>query len=606
MKEQENGNGPTKVNDRPREQGQSTPGNRDRKTLTAAYGLCALKRVLGVDVGYFERELTYRAGLESAAQCLGELVASRKEKEPQEFLASIVDACIRDGFGQIAVHRIDPIYRLIEFTCHDSVETIGFLQSGEIQRSPSCSYISGFLAGIGKLVFPVKGKEEGDDEILGMELECVSKGDNICRFIVAPKSVLAQMGLSIQPVRESISEHTLRLNEEILSRNLDLQNLNLDLERQVRKRTEELSRSEEKYRSLIDLSPDPIVICTLDGVMKTVNEAANEMLGYISDDGPVNAGIDTYLLDGKDAWDRCVWQIDKEGIAKGRTMVFIGRDGRKIVGDISARFTTIHSEKCVHLVIRDISEKSILRTKMEQAMNDSAFFNDLLSHDIINYMTASMHFLDTVKKSADLSDKDRKAVGVIVKNIKGAYELAAVVRDLSKADALDGEESEPRDLSQVMSEAVDETKAIFFDRKVSISMEVPRNGCYAKANPLIGRLFVNLLTNAVKFDSKPDVRIKVTAQTETHKNKEFWCVRVIDNGKGIQDQDKEKIFERYFRGDNAVSGTGLGLHVVRKIANACGGIIWAENHVPGDHTKGTTMVVMLEKVSERKEHRLAK
>jgi len=46
--------------------------------------------------------------------------------------------------------------------------------------------------------------------------------------------------------------------------------------------------------------------------------------------------------------------------------------------------------------------------------------------------------------------------------------------------------------------------------------------------------------------------------------------------------------------------------VVRKIANACGGIIWAENHVPGDHTKGTTMVVMLEKVSERKEHRLAK
>ncbi|MBU1158835.1 MAG: PAS domain S-box protein [Candidatus Thermoplasmatota archaeon] len=606
MKEQENGNGPIKVSDRPEERGRATPGNRDGKTPIAAYGLFALKRVLGMDVGYFEKELTYRAGLESAAQCLSDLLTPREVDDPQELLASIVDVCARGGFGQIAVHRIDLIHQLIEFTCHDSAETIGYLQSGEIQRSPSCSYTSGFLAGIGKLVFPVEGKEEGDDEIIGMELECISKGDSICRFIVAPKSALAQMGLRVQPVRESISEHTLRLNEEILARNLDLQNLNLDLERQVRKRTEDLTRSDEKYRSLIDLSPDPIVICTLGGMMRTVNEAAYEMLGCRSDDELVNAGIETYLLDGKDAWDRCVWQIDKEGIAKGQTIVFIGRDGQKIVGDISARFTTIHSEKCVHLVIRDVSEKSLLRVKMEQAMNDSAFFNDLLSHDIINYMTASMHFLDTMRRSADLSDKDRKAVGVVAKNIKGAFELAAVVRDLSKADALDGEESESRDLSQAMSEAVEETRTIFFDRKVSISMEVPRNGCYARANPLLGRLFVNLLTNAVKFDSKPEVKIKVIAQVETHNNKEFWCIRIMDNGKGIPDQDKEKIFERYFRGDDTVPGTGLGLHVVRKIANACGGIIWAENHVPGDHKKGTTMVVLLEKVPERTEHRLAK
>ena len=606
MKEQENGNGPIKVKERPIEHGPTTPGNQDGKIPIAAYGLFALKRVLAMDVGYFEKELTYRAGLESTAQCLGDLLASREEDEPKELLASAVEVCGREGLGRIAVHRIDPIHRLIEFTCHDSAETRGHLQSGETHRNISCSYTSGFLAGIGKLVFPAKGKEERDDEIIGIELECISRGDGICRFIVGPKSVLAQMGLKVLPTRESTPEHTLRLNEEILARNLDLQNLNLDLERQVRKRTEDLTRSEEKYRSLIDLSPDPIVICTLDGRMKTVNEAAYEMLGCKSDGESANSGIDTHLLDGKDAWDRCVWQIDKEGTAKGRTIVFIGRNGQKIVGDISARFVTIHSEKCVHLVIRDVSEKSLMRTKMEQAMNDSAFFNDLLSHDIINYMTASMHFLDTMRRSVDLSDKDRKAVGVIAKNIKGAFELAAVVRDLSRADALDGEQSESRDLSQVMSEAVEETKAIFFDRKISISVQVPRNGCYARANSLLGRLFVNLLTNAAKFDMRPEVKIRVTAQTETHNNKEFWCIRIIDNGKGIPDQDKEKIFERYFRGDDTVSGTGLGLHVVRKIANACGGIIWAENHVPGDYTKGTTMVVMLEKVPERREHGQAK
>jgi signal transduction histidine kinase len=48
-----------------------------------------------------------------------------------------------------------------------------------------------------------------------------------------------------------------------------------------------------------------------------------------------------------------------------------------------------------------------------------------------------------------------------------------------------------------------------------------------------------------------------------------------------------------------VPGTGLGLYVARFIANAYGGSISAENRVPEDHTKGTRMIVMLQKARER-------
>jgi signal transduction histidine kinase len=77
-------------------------------------------------------------------------------------------------------------------------------------------------------------------------------------------------------------------------------------------------------------------------------------------------------------------------------------------------------------------------------------------------------------------------------------------------------------------------------------------------------------------------------------------------GRGIPDDEKERVFARFHRVDTSVSGTGLGLYVVRFIANASGGRVWAENRVKGDHTKGTTMVVLLQKPDERQIAMMAK
>ena len=79
--------------------------------------------------------------------------------------------------------------------------------------------------------------------------------------------------------------------------------------------------------------------------------------------------------------------------------------------------------------------------------------------------------------------------------------------------------------------------------------------------------------------------------------KEYWQVRIADRGRGIADEEKAMIFDRYYRRDRSVPGTGLGLFLVSHLAQACSGSVRAENRVEGDYRKGTVMVVNLAKMA---------
>jgi len=569
-----------------------------RVLSNTAHTLCALKRILKSDVGHFEKELTYRAGVEMFHCYTHREFGTTEHMDPKTRLDHMIDLFAMDGLGTFDVISFDPSEMFMELTCPDSIEAVGYISHGEIQAAPSCSFVCGLLAGMGKHLF---GSTvcEGSEEIVAAETTCAATGERDCRFIVGKRARLEKLGLTVDHVRESISEHALRLNEEILLKNLELQNLNLDLERQVRKRTEDLKRSEEDYKSLVNLSPDAVIICFTDGRIKSLNEAALAMLEYGPGDHLETKNISSIMIDGENAWERCVWLVNKEGILKNQEFDFVKKKGGKIIGEVSARIADLHPERCVQMVIRDATERNLLRTKMEEAKEESEFFNDLLSHDIVNYMSAAMHFLDKLPSSRNLSPEDLRALSIVSKDVKGAYELAAVVRDLSRVEALGNSECrEATDVCGIVAEAVEDAKRMYSERNVTIKVDRPPTTCYVEGSTLLTRLFVNLLTNAIKFDPSDEVCVDVKLEPTTHKGAEYWSVSISDHGKGVPDHEKEKIFERYFRGDTGVTGTGLGLHVVRKIAKACGGFVWAENRVGGDYTKGTVMVTLLRKAAD--------
>jgi two-component system sensor histidine kinase KdpD len=103
---------------------------------------------------------------------------------------------------------------------------------------------------------------------------------------------------------------------------------------------------------------------------------------------------------------------------------------------------------------------------------------------------------------------------------------------------------------------------------------------------LLEQVMVNILENAAKY-SPPDTKIVIAVE----KAKDKAVIKITDQGYGIPDEDKEKIFDMFYRvraGDSKAAGTGLGLAICRGIIESHGGKIHAES---GFKNKGTVIVI---------------
>lgn len=103
---------------------------------------------------------------------------------------------------------------------------------------------------------------------------------------------------------------------------------------------------------------------------------------------------------------------------------------------------------------------------------------------------------------------------------------------------------------------------------------------------LLQEVWINLVQNAIKF-SNQNSKINITLK----KINETAIVSISDNGIGIADEDKELIFERFYKSDKSRSkeGNGLGLVIVKKIIELSNGKIYFESEL----SKGSTFIVEL-------------
>jgi len=102
----------------------------------------------------------------------------------------------------------------------------------------------------------------------------------------------------------------------------------------------------------------------------------------------------------------------------------------------------------------------------------------------------------------------------------------------------------------------------------------------------IGQVLSNLISNAIKYSAKGEIRIK----GEVHSDQVV--ITVSDHGPGIDPQDMPHVFDRFYRSDNAVrktKGAGLGLYLARAIVESHGGRVWIDQQ----HKSGTRICFSL-------------
>ncbi len=155
---------------------------------------------------------------------------------------------------------------------------------------------------------------------------------------------------------------------------------------------------------------------------------------------------------------------------------------------------------------------------------------------------------------------------------KEASQLGVLTSRLLRVARLDKEEVKPQleltDIAELVTHLTDQYAEQWTDRKLSLTKDVTTAEVLADAELL--RLAVRqLLDNACKYShSGAAINIGITLQHE------FVTVRVWNSGNILPSNERTRIFERFYRGTQArqvVPGSGLGLYVARKIAQAHGG-----------------------------------
>ncbi|WP_345257800.1 PAS domain-containing sensor histidine kinase [Flaviaesturariibacter amylovorans] len=369
-----------------------------------------------------------------------------------------------------------------------------------------------------------------------------------------------------------------------------------ELSRQVRARTRELEETHERLltsnrylQQIINIFNSPLQVLqpvweggdVVDFTYQLTNEAYAAYAGVspaqlegrrVSEFFPGYFGTDTFrnirevALSGKEQ----IWQNHYSA------------DGLDIYNEMGA--VLLNGNVVVHL--NDYTGLKRLQLELERRIEELKRSNDRLeefahaaSHDLKEPIRKIHYFTAQLKDGlADgLDDAQRRAFERVE---KAAKRMGSLIDDLLQYSHVSQRAPEPEevDLAQTVARVLDD-----------LELDITQKGARVEVGPLpvlqghrrqLQQLFQNLVSNALKYSrpgTAPEVRISATM---TEENGQRWhLLSVADNGIGFPEEYKDKIFGMFVRlhGLNEYAGTGVGLSIVRKVAENHGGCIRAHS-----------------------------
>jgi PAS domain S-box-containing protein len=328
-----------------------------------------------------------------------------------------------------------------------------------------------------------------------------------------------------------------------------------ELESRVEERTAELG-------NVMDTMVDVLMKLGPDGRIQMVNQPIETILGY-EEDEVMGKPIDYIFADPSENEELSDMMTKGElldvlistGHVTDVEIYFSTTTGGTIPMSLSASIMegsdgTISGIVCV---AKDISER-------KEAEEEAEFLHSLLRHDLGNKLQVTEGYLDLLDAD-ELPERDREFVEDARNSIHDATELIENVRTLNRLDG--DEELTAVSIGDVVQDAIDRHA----DRRkdVDIAIENEIDGIYrVAAGSLLKELFANLIENALAHSDGD--RVLITAGESDG----IVTVTVEDDGKGVPDDEKERILEKGYKGAES-TGSGLGMHLAARIAETYDG-----------------------------------
>lgn len=252
------------------------------------------------------------------------------------------------------------------------------------------------------------------------------------------------------------------------------------------------------------------------------------------------------------------------------------------------------------LIERDEAEKPLKMigvnfdiTKEKEVDKAKSEFVSLASHQLRTPLSAINWYTEMLLNgdAGTINDEQKKYLGEVSIGNKRMVALVNALLNVSRLDL--GTfiiEPEPTDITAMIKSVLDELRPQIMTKKLQLSEvydpAIPTQ--FLADQKLLRMVFQNLLSNAVKYT--PEAGSVTVSSTSKGEDLIF---SVADSGMGIPASQKDKIFSKLFRADNAresdSEGTGLGLYIVKSVIEQSGGKVWFESV----ESKGSTFYVSL-------------
>ena len=340
----------------------------------------------------------------------------------------------------------------------------------------------------------------------------------------------------------------------------------------VRKKFERVLEDKNETEAVVRSIAEGLVVVNSEGKVVMMNPAAEKLLGVASKDKigkPVTEGLKEEQL------------ISLAKTSPGQTNREIELISQQDATKKVLRASSAVIENADGQTIGMVAVLSDI-TKQKELDRMKAQFVTSVSHELrtpLVIMQKSL-FLFLEEPGTQLSSHQQECLAIIDRNLKRLTLLINDLLDLSKMEA--GKMQLKRELCQIrkiIDEALEGLVNWAQTKSITIEKIIPENLPDVNVDPnRIIQVLNNLIGNAIKFTPNNG---KITVEALFRKEMVDVGISVKDTGLGISKQSLSKVFEKFYqaeeRASTDISGTGIGLSIVKEIVQLHGGKVWVES-----------------------------
>lgn len=369
-------------------------------------------------------------------------------------------------------------------------------------------------------------------------------------------------------------------------------------------REEALRQSEERYRLLVENSPDGIFMAEIPSLGVTfVNNVVCEMFGYTPQEA-LQLQVWKVLPGDEIPRIRSLLQEVLEGnpLPPGPLSVKgLRKDGSVISVEVRVAFVYYQGRQVLQAVVRDVTEQQLLQKQLQHAQRMQALgtLAGGVAHEFNNLLAGIQGFAELLQFTIGEDQDGSQYINEIISSCERAGNLTARMLSLARVEA---GERYPVKVNQVI-ESTQRLLSQTLPPSIKVETNLEGGLPFVMADPTqLEQVLLNLALNArdamphggtISFTSGlslPDSELCRKYPYITQGT--FVEISVKDQGTGIPNEHLDRIFEPFFTTKEAGKGTGLGLSVSYSILKAHNGFIFAESPPPGEE-KGSLFRVLL-------------